>query len=406
MRFLHLSDLHLGKRVCEFSMLDDQRYILEQVLSLLNTVYFKDEWYDRFQSKDTKPDTFTKADGSPLDPAGQPDLTFTNVYKPAPTPSSVTDQVKATKVLSGRELTAGEFSFELVEGEGKDAKVIATGKNAADGKITMSPIEYTKAGTHAYTLREVKGGTTSKGITYSDAKYTIETTITDNGDGTLSATDVLKDDVKDATFETAYSVTPLDAELDFDLSKAINGRDWTDSDKFSFTITAPEGTPLPEPATVTVSKKDAKDGIAAIKFGKIHYTAAGTYKYEIRENAGSAAGMTAAAMVELSGGTPSQCADACAVAIANQLGLVCDPVAGLVEIPCIKRNASGVAGAFVAAELALAGIRSAIPADEVIWSMKKVGDVMPAALKETAEGGLAATPTGVRIAERLAENDG
>ena len=87
-------------------------------------------------------------------------------------------------------------------------------------------------------------------------------------------------------------MTPLDTELDFGLSKAIDGRDWTDADKFSFTITAPEGTPLPDPATVTVSKKDAEDGIAAIKFGKIHYTAAGTYKYEIRENAGSAAGMT------------------------------------------------------------------------------------------------------------------
>lgn len=87
-------------------------------------------------------------------------------------------------------------------------------------------------------------------------------------------------------------MTPIDAELDFDLSKAIDGRDWTDADKFSFTVTAPEGTPLPDPATVTVSKKDAEDGIAAIKFGKIHYTAAGTYKYEIRENAGNAAGMT------------------------------------------------------------------------------------------------------------------
>ena len=222
---------------------------------------------------------------------GADEAKFNNSYKPNPDEFSVTDQITANKVLTGRELAAGEFSFELVEGEGKDAKVVATGKNAADGKITMSPIEYTKAGTHTYTLREVKGGTTSKGITYSDAKYTIETTITDNGDGTLSATHVLNG-TKPAEFKNTYSVTPLDAELDFDLSKAIDGRDWTDSDKFSFTITAPEGTPLPEPATVTVSKKDAKDGIAAIKFGKIHYTAAGTYKYEIRENAGSAAGMT------------------------------------------------------------------------------------------------------------------
>lgn len=221
-------------------------------------------------------------------PDGDVAFTFTNAYNVKP----VEDRITATKVLTGRDMTEGEFSFELVEGEGKDAKVVATGKNAANGTITMSPVKYDKAGTHTYTLREVNGGTTSKGVTYSDAKFTIVTTITDNGDGTLKAEHVLKDDVKAATFENAYSVTPLDAEFDFGLGKAIDGRDWTDSDKFSFTITASEGTPLPDPATVTVSKKDAKDGIAAIKFGKIHYTAAGTYKYEIRENAGNTVGMT------------------------------------------------------------------------------------------------------------------
>ena len=221
---------------------------------------------------------------------GANEAKFNNSYKPNPNEFSVTDEIKANKVLTGRDLKDGEFSFELVEGEGEDAKVVATGKNAADGKITMSAVKYDKAGTHTYTLREVKGN--AGGITYSDAKFTIETTITDKGDGTLEAKHVLKDDVKAATFENAYSVTPINAELDFDLSKAIDGRDWTDADKFSFTVTAPEGTPLPDPATVTVSKKDAKDGIAAIKFGEIHYTAAGTYKYEIRENAGSAAGMT------------------------------------------------------------------------------------------------------------------
>lgn len=216
---------------------------------------------------------------------------FKNSYNLTPSSSSVTDQITATKVLTGRELAADEFSFELVEGEGEDAKVVATGKNAADGTIAMSPVKYDKPGKHTYTLREVKGGTTSKGIDYSDAKYTIETTITDNGDGTLKAEHVLKD-AEAATFENTYSVTPTDADLDFDLSKVISGREWTDGDEFSFTITAPEDAPLPDPATVTVSKKDAKDGIAAIKFGKIHYAAAGTYKYEIRENAGSAVGMT------------------------------------------------------------------------------------------------------------------
>lgn len=216
-------------------------------------------------------------------------FTFTNTYNVTPVEMRVTDQITATKVLTGRDMAEGEFSFELVEGEGKDAKVVATGTNNAEGKITMNAVKYDKPGKHTYTLREAKGN--AGGITYSDAKFTIETTITDNGDGTLKDEHVLKG-TEPAEFKNTYSVTPLDAELDFDLSKAIDGRDWTDSDKFSFTITAPEGIPLPEPATVTVSKKDAKDGIAAIKFGKIHYTAAGTYKYEIRENAGSAAGMT------------------------------------------------------------------------------------------------------------------
>lgn len=223
-------------------------------------------------------------------PDGDVAFTFTNTYNVTPVETSVTDQITATKVLTGRDMAEGEFSFELVEGEGEDAKVVATGKNAADGKITMSPVKYDKPGKHTYTLREANGGTTSKGITYSDAKYTIETTITDNGDGTLKAEHVLKG-TEPAEFKNTYNVTPLDAELDFGLSKAIDGREWTEGDKFSFTITAPEGAPLPDPATVTVSKKDAKDGIAAIKFGKIHYTAAGTYTYEIRENAGNAAGM-------------------------------------------------------------------------------------------------------------------
>lgn len=220
-------------------------------------------------------------------PDGDVAFTFTNTYNVTPVETSVTDQITANKVLTGRNLMDSEFSFELVEGD----KVVATGKNDAEGKITMGAVKYDKAGKHTYTLREANGGTTSKGITYSDAEYTIETTITDNGDGTLKAEHVLKD-AKTATFKNTYSVTPTDADLDFDLSKAIVGREWTDGDEFGFTITAPDGAPLPDPATVTVSKHDAKDGIAAIKFGKIRYTAAGTYKYEIRENAGNTVGMT------------------------------------------------------------------------------------------------------------------
>ena len=116
---------------------------------------------------------------------------------------------------------------------------------------------------------------------------------------------------------------------------------------------------------------------------------------------GSAAAMAAAALVELQGGTPTQAAHACAMAIKNQLGLVCDPVAGLVEIPCIKRNVSGIAIAFTSADMALAGIESKIPVDECISAMRSVGDSMPCALKETALGGLAATPTGMALKEKV-----
>lgn len=116
---------------------------------------------------------------------------------------------------------------------------------------------------------------------------------------------------------------------------------------------------------------------------------------------GSASAMAAAAMVELMGGTPSQCADACAIAISSQMGLVCDPVAGLVEIPCIKRNASGVMIAFSSAEIALAEVGSKIPADECLDAMREVGNALPTSLKETAGGGLATTSTGIRLKKEI-----
>ncbi|SET70679.1 L-serine dehydratase [[Clostridium] aminophilum] len=116
---------------------------------------------------------------------------------------------------------------------------------------------------------------------------------------------------------------------------------------------------------------------------------------------GSASGMAAAALVELMGGTPQQCADALGVAIVNQMGLVCDPVAGLVEIPCIKRNASGVAIACSSADMILSGIDLKIPVDECIDAMREVGDSMSSDLKETANGGLASTPTGKLLREKV-----
>lgn len=112
---------------------------------------------------------------------------------------------------------------------------------------------------------------------------------------------------------------------------------------------------------------------------------------------GSAAAMASAALVCAAGGTAYQASQACAIVIKNLLGLICDPVAGLVEVPCVKRNAMGASFALVAADMALAGIASKIPTDEVIQAMYQVGQAMPSAFRETAEGGLAATPTGKRL---------
>jgi len=112
---------------------------------------------------------------------------------------------------------------------------------------------------------------------------------------------------------------------------------------------------------------------------------------------GSAAAMAAAAAAELGGGSAAQTAAAAAIALKSLLGLVCDPVAGLVEVPCIKRNATATTLALTAAEMALAGIASAIPLDEVIDVMGEIGHQMPCALRETAQGGLAMSPTGQRI---------
>ncbi|MDR3325466.1 MAG: L-serine ammonia-lyase, iron-sulfur-dependent, subunit alpha [Spirochaetaceae bacterium] len=116
---------------------------------------------------------------------------------------------------------------------------------------------------------------------------------------------------------------------------------------------------------------------------------------------GSAAALAAAALVELRGGAPTQAAHAVAIAIKNQLGLVCDPVAGLVEVPCVKRNAGSVMCAIAAADMALAGVTSVIPVDEVISAMREVGEALPSSLRETAQGGLAATPTGILLKQKI-----
>jgi len=116
---------------------------------------------------------------------------------------------------------------------------------------------------------------------------------------------------------------------------------------------------------------------------------------------GSAGAMAAAAIVEMAGGTAQQSADAFAITLKNMLGLVCDPVAGLVEVPCVKRNAAGSSLAIVSADLALAGVTSRIPCDEVIGAMYRIGRQMPSSLRETGEGGLADTPTGRLLKEKI-----
>ena len=155
-----------------------------------------------------------------------------------------------------------------------------------------------------------------------------------------------------------------------------------------------------------------KDGLAdetmvrclyvAAGFGQVIATRASISGAEggCQAEVGSASGMAAAALVHARGGTGEQMAAACAMALQNVLGLVCDPVAGLVEVPCVKRNVMGAVNALSCADMALAGLDGAIPCDEVIDAMGAVGCALPSALRETGQGGRAATPTGRRIAER------
>lgn len=118
---------------------------------------------------------------------------------------------------------------------------------------------------------------------------------------------------------------------------------------------------------------------------------------------GSAAAMAAAALVCAKGGSAHQAAQALAITLKNMMGLICDPVAGLVEVPCVKRNALGSSQAVVSADMALAGIESVIPPDEVVAAMHQVGRQMPSIFKETAEGGLAVTPTAQRLQKEILE---
>ena len=207
---------------------------------------------------------FTKADGSPLDPAGQPDLTFTNVYKPKPTPSSVTDQVTITKALTGRSMVAGEFRFEMLE----DGKKVATGANAADGTVTLSPITYDAPGTHSYEIREVNGGKTIDGVRYSGTTYHVNTTVSDTGNGKLAVKHELVEEGP-ATFTNAYETTPADVTIT--AHKELLGATLTDG-QFAFQLTGM--------GSALRATNDAQGNVA---FPHLLLTEPGTYTYELRE---------------------------------------------------------------------------------------------------------------------------
>ena len=206
---------------------------------------------------------FTDANGAPLT-AAQPDLTFTNVYKPAPTPSNVTDQLSVSKVLTGRSMVAGEFHFEMLE----DGNVVATGTNAADGTVALSPITYDAPGTHSYEIREVNGGKTIDGVRYSGTTYHVNTTVSDTGDGALAVKHELVEEGP-ATFTNAYETTPADVTIT--AHKELLGATLTDG-QFAFQLTG-MGSDLR-------ATNDAQGNVA---FPHLLLTEPGTYTYELRE---------------------------------------------------------------------------------------------------------------------------
>ena len=206
---------------------------------------------------------FTDADGAPLT-AGQPDLTFTNVYKPAPISSSVTDQVTITKALTGRGMDAEEFHFEMLEG----SSVVATGTNAADGTVTLSAVTYDAPGTHSYEIREVNGGKTIDGVHYSGTTYHVNTTVSDTGNGALVVKHELVEEGP-ATFTNVYETTPADVTIT--AHKELLSATLTDG-QFAFQLTG-MGSDLR-------ATNDAKGNVA---FPHLLFTEPGIYTYELCE---------------------------------------------------------------------------------------------------------------------------
>lgn len=210
-----------------------------------------------------------------LGAASDPAFAFTNTYSVQPTDSSVTDQVKVTKQLTGRDMAAGEFAFELLEGN----DVVATGTNSADGSVALSPITYTKPGTHSYMLREVGGGTHKAGVEYDGSMLAVTTTVTDNGNGTLSVAHKVDNDANAVGFTNSYA--PAATSVTLGASKVLNGKSLEDGE-FSFALEGEDGTQLTA----------GNDANGMVVFPAIQYSEAGMYQYTLSEVKGSETGVT------------------------------------------------------------------------------------------------------------------
>lgn len=222
---------------------------------------------------------------------------FRNVYEIADADYA---GITVSKVLNGRAMAAGEFGF-TVEGvdEASEALLAESDRSFTNGaaasgeKNSMKKLDglrFTKedAGkTYTFTVRETVPEDADKlpGVTYDERVRTVEITIDDAGDGTLAVTTAVDgQEGNEVAFANVYAAAPLEAEVDFGLTKRLAGRDWTDNDVFTFEIAAIDGAPLPTSTTTSVTKRDLReDGAAAVRFGKIRFTAAGTYEYEVRE---------------------------------------------------------------------------------------------------------------------------
>lgn len=209
-------------------------------------------------------------------PEGKGAFEFTNTYVVNPTPSSVTDQIKVSKKLKGRDLAEGEFEFQLVEiaADGSES-VAATGKNAADGTVVLSPVTYTAPGAHGYELREVAG--TAGGVTYDKTMYRVRTTVTDAKNGTLAVKHELADAEGNAvgdtsvTFTNGYEAAPVTLKLG--AAKVLKGAELK-AGQFSFELKSRDG-------KVMSTAKNAADG--SVTFDALTFKQAGTYTFTVSE---------------------------------------------------------------------------------------------------------------------------